>query len=151
MLYAYQLTESSCSLMTAPWSTDNHQREHIVPKMSRDMECVILDWNVSGLNNLARRQVLREVVQEQHCPIFCVQETKVQLMDDNFVSSCLGNQFLGGYATKPANGTCGGIILACSQVKYSISQVDIREYSVTTVIKSKTNNEEWSVTRVYDL
>jgi exonuclease III len=99
--------------------------------MSSDNDLVILDWNVRGLNNPGRRQVLKEMVEDQQCRIICIQETKVQNMDDAFVQSCLRHRFIGSYASQPANGTCGGLLLACSNEHYSIMQVDVRRFSVT--------------------
>jgi hypothetical protein len=51
----------------------------------------------------------------------------------------------------PSVGTSGGIILACSQEFYSLSQIVTRRFSVTTCITNKRDNESWSVKIVYDL
>jgi exonuclease III len=94
--------------------------------------------------------VLKEMVEDQHCRIIvCIQETKVQNVDDAFVQSCLGPRFIGSYVTQPANGTCGGLLLACSNEHYSIMQVDVRRSSVTVQIKQRKDNAEWSLTGVY--
>jgi hypothetical protein len=49
----------------------------------------------------------------------------------------------------PSVGTSGGIILACSQEFYSLSQIVTRRFSVTTCITNKRDNESWSVKIVY--
>jgi hypothetical protein len=68
-----------------------------------------------------------------------------------FISSTLGQKFLGQYAALPAEGTRGGIILACSQDLYSISQVNIRQFSVSANITRRLDNVVWSITVVYGL
>jgi hypothetical protein len=36
---------------------------------------VMLNWNVHGLNNLARRQVVRDLITGHRCSLVCLQET----------------------------------------------------------------------------
>jgi exonuclease III len=95
--------------------------------------------------------VLKELVTENSCNIVCIQETKLQQVDDMFISSTLGQKFLGQYAALPAEGTREGIILACSQDLYSISQVNIRQFSVSANITRRLDNVVWSITVVYGL
>jgi hypothetical protein len=58
----------------------------------------------------------------------------IQLLIDALVADMLGQKFLEQYVTLPAVGTRGGIILACSKDFYTLSQVDIRSFSVTVTI-----------------
>jgi hypothetical protein len=53
------------------------------------------------------------------------------------------------FATLPAAGTCGGIIVAFSQDEYSMTQIGIRAYSVTVLITQRVDNEQWTLTAVY--
>jgi hypothetical protein len=46
-------------------------------------------------------------------------------------SETLGQKFMDQYVILPAIGTRGGIILTCSTDFYTISQIDIRSFSVT--------------------
>jgi exonuclease III len=43
-----------------------------------DPHCKVLNWNIRGLNNLARRQVLRDLIADNACNIACIQETKLR-------------------------------------------------------------------------
>jgi hypothetical protein len=63
----------------------------------------------------------------------------------------LGQDFVDQFAVLPANGTRGGIILACSQQYYTVSQIHVRQFSVTVQIKRRIDNEEWTMTGVIDL
>jgi exonuclease III len=81
--------------------------------MLADPHCVTLNWNVRGLNNPARRQVVRDLVIDNACTIVCLQETKLQTVDNILIGSTLGQQFIDNYAALPAEGTRGRIIIAC--------------------------------------
>jgi hypothetical protein len=66
-----------------------------------------LDWNVRGLNNLARCHVVCDLVIDNACTIVCLQETKLQVVDNILIGSTLGQQFVDNYAVLPADGTRG--------------------------------------------
>ena len=55
-----------------------------------DQNCVMVNWNVRGLNNPARRKVVRDLVTDQGCTIVCLQETKKQLIDDATICEAWG-------------------------------------------------------------
>jgi exonuclease III len=117
--------------------------------MASDPHCNVLNWNVRGLNNPSRWQVVRDLIADNVCTIVCIQETKLRLVDGATVVSTLGQKFVGQYAALPADGTRGGEILTCSQDFYSISQVDIWRFSVTATITRRSDNEAWSLIAVY--
>jgi hypothetical protein len=68
-----------------------------------------LIWNVRGLNSLARRTVIRGVVQLYHPAVVCFQESKVANVDQALVFDCCGPAYT------PAAGTRGGSLLAWSR------------------------------------
>jgi exonuclease III len=72
-----------------------------------DPHCKVLNWNIRGLNNLARRQVLRDLIADNACNIACIQETKLQEINDTIVAATLGAKFMGQYASMPAQGKRG--------------------------------------------
>jgi hypothetical protein len=78
--------------------------------MANNHNQVLINWNVRGLNNPARRQVVREIINEHRCRIVCLQESKLQSVDDAVIGTTLGQSFTSAYAVLPAQGTCGGII-----------------------------------------
>jgi exonuclease III len=81
--------------------------------MSSQQKSIILNWNVWGLNNPARRQVVQDLVADHRCDIVCLQETKIQAMDDSVVTATLGQDFCQHYAAFPVAGTRGGGGGAC--------------------------------------
>jgi exonuclease III len=45
-----------------------------------DQNCIIFNWNVRGLNNEARRKVVRYMIGEYRATIIALQETKLHLV-----------------------------------------------------------------------
>jgi DNA phosphorothioation-dependent restriction protein DptG len=117
--------------------------------MASDPSCVVLNWNVHGLNNPARREVVRNLVTDHRCRIVCLQETKLQAVNDATIANTLGQEFLNSFVVLPSEGTSGGILLACSQDHYTLLQVNIRRYSVTATVKRRADNEICTITGVY--
>jgi exonuclease III len=66
----------------------------------------LLSWNVRGLNDHARRAVVRNLVFTARCSILCVQESKLGALTGNDVTDIVG-QTLKGFAELPATGTRG--------------------------------------------
>jgi exonuclease III len=110
----------------------------------------LLNWNVRGLNQPCRRQVLRDlVIADNGCSIACIQETKLQRVDDSVIAETLGSKFTGQYAFMPTQGTREGIVVACSQDYYTNSDVEIRQFPVSVSITRRIDNEKWMLTVVY--
>jgi hypothetical protein len=88
-------------------------------------------------------------VTDHSCNSVCLQETKLQVVDDPIIATTLGQAFLSNYATLPAIGTRGGTILACFQDLFAMSLVEVRPHSVIATIMHTTDNEAWTVTGIY--
>lgn len=117
--------------------------------MISDNNCTIFNWNVRGLNNKARRQVVQGLVRDHHGTIVCLQETKLALVDDAVICTTLGPQFLNNYAALLADGVRGGGLLVFSQDHYEMQDIDVRQYSVSATVRRKSDNGVWTVTGVY--
>jgi exonuclease III len=76
--------------------------------MTVDPHRVVLNWNVWGLNNPARCQVVRDLVVGNACTIVCLQETKLQEVNDLLIGSTLEQEFVDQYVVFPMDGTRGG-------------------------------------------
>jgi len=101
-----------------------------------EQHCVLLDWNVRGLNNSARRKVVRDLAQDTKASIVCLQETKMQTIDRAVIIESLGQRFAERFAFLPATGTRGGALLAVDENYYRIVQTDIRVHSVSAQIET---------------
>lgn len=68
--------------------------------------CLI--WNVRGFNAWSRRNVVRMIVDQERVTLLCLQETKLDVIDDRVM---LGLNF--SYYYLVTMNTCGGILVAC--------------------------------------
>lgn len=75
------------------------------------MDCNFLVWNVRGLNNPARRAVVRSVIFNNNVSLLCLQESKLEFVDLGIVQQCCGSRF-SDFIFAPSVGTRGGLILA---------------------------------------
>lgn len=96
-----------------------------------NQRCLILNWNVRGLNNPARRSVVRNLVADTQCTIATIQKTKMAQMDAQIVSETLGQQFTENFVCLPAQQTRGGVLLAVHEDHYKIKQILIENFTVS--------------------
>ena len=68
-------------------------------------------WNVRGLNNPARRVVVKELLYRNNVSLVCLQETKLSFIDRAMVNQCCGTEF-SEFAYLPAIGSRGGVLMA---------------------------------------
>ena len=114
-----------------------------------DQNCVLFNWNVRGLNSPARRKVVRDLSQENRCTIACLQETKMNYIDDAVVIETLGACFRANYAVLPAVGTRGGVLIVVHEDYYKIQQIEVQNHSVSAKLQATTGLAEWWITVVY--
>jgi exonuclease III len=75
------------------------------------MDCEsMLIWNVRGLISRVRRDMALNFVSQHRVSLLCLQETKVSVVDDLWISNTLGSDF--AYVVVPAIGSSGGILVA---------------------------------------
>ena len=112
---------------------------------------MIIALSLIGMSadSIARRQVVRDLVTDHRCNIVCLQETKLANVDDSVIIQTLGQQFVGSYSYLPADGTRGGVIIACSQDHYNLHTVATGQHAVSANITSRADNSQWSITGVY--
>lgn len=71
----------------------------------------IISWNVRGLGDVNKRRLVKECVSNFLLDIVLFQETKKEVVGDQFVRSSVGAS-LSEWCALPAIGTSGGIFLA---------------------------------------
>jgi hypothetical protein len=89
-----------------------------------DQYCNFLNCNVRGLNNPARRSVVRDLTRDTKATIAAIQETKLDFIDRAIVLETLGEKFGDNFVYLPAQGVRGGILLAVDQNHYHISSLE---------------------------
>ena len=58
------------------------------------MNIKLLSWNVRGVNDSVKRKVIKYVVRKQKVDLFCIQETKIQVLSDRVVRSLGPGRYL---------------------------------------------------------
>jgi exonuclease III len=115
------------------------------------MELAVMDWNVRGANNPAKRRAMQLFFSDKQCNIVCLQETKIETMTRDLVVEMLGARFGDNFICLPATGVRGGVLIACT-TDFMIS-VDPAtagsQFSVTGTVICRADNSSWSITGVY--
>jgi exonuclease III len=106
------------------------------------MELAIIDWNVRGANNPAKRRALQLFFSDKPCNIVCLQETKIENMTRALVVEMLGPRFGDNFICLPANGARGGVLIACTS-DFQIIEEPLTagcQYSVSGTVVNRTDN-----------
>jgi hypothetical protein len=116
--------------------------------MSSSFTCFF--WNVRGLNDRARRNVVRETLLLHKPSIVCIQETKLSSVCNVLAIEILGTAF--DYVVLPAVGVAGGILLAWCRDEWLIDGVNQGRFCISARFRRcGSSTQSWWVTRVYGL
>jgi len=108
----------------------------------------LLVWNAHGLNNRARRNIVRDVAEQQRASIVCLQETKVANLSASMNADLTGAGF--DFACLPAIGVAGGAVTSWRRDLWSVSSSCVRRFSVTVKLSpADSHAEPWWLTNVY--
>jgi exonuclease III len=88
-------------------------------------------WNVRGLNNAARREAVRMLLQKIRPTIICLQETKLDSINAMLAAEFLVSNCSGSFVSLEAQQTRGGILLAWDQDLISMGVPIKGDYSIT--------------------
>jgi hypothetical protein len=104
-------------------------------------------WIVRGLNSSTRRDAVRDLVQSERLSLVCLEETKLDVINDFDVMQILGPGF--DYVYLPTVHTRGGILVTRKGVVWSVSSASTRTFSVSIRIKLASGGPEWWLSLVY--
>ena len=108
----------------------------------------IFNWNPRGLNDVKRRDVVCDLVQSPPSHLVCLQETKLQNVDD-FTAAHLGGHRLKNFAQRPAIGTRGGILLLWDENEVQVSDIVTATYSISATVCIVGSDISFKLTTVY--
>jgi exonuclease III len=74
----------------------------------------VLSWNVRGLNNAARQEEVKLMINLWKPDLVCLQETKLANLSAATITNTLGSAYENSFIFSPADGTGGGGT-SCSQ------------------------------------
>jgi exonuclease III len=109
----------------------------------------ILTWNVRGMNNVARQEDIKQVVNMFKPDIVCIQETKIALITPAIIRSTLGRDYESSFIFKPAEGTRGGIIIAARDPCIQFQNPIVKNHSISAQIIDCRLVDPWLITGVY--
>ena len=72
------------------------------------MKLRLISWNIRGLNNPQKRDVVKNLLKDWRGDVVCLQETKLASVDGSIVHSLWGNPCV-GWAVLDAIGLAGGV------------------------------------------
>jgi exonuclease III len=104
---------------------------------------------VRGLNDNARKDAVNELVRDTRATIVCLQETKLQLVDQHTVTRTIGAKFANSFTVLPAQQTRGGILLAVNEDFFDLSNILLSSHAVTATITMRADGLQWQITVVY--
>ena len=112
------------------------------------MKLKLFSWNVRGVNNPNKRNIIRNFIRSQRVDLVCLQETKIQELSSAIVRS-LGAGRLDEWRTVEAEGTAGGILVFWNTRKLDLVESEIGHFSVTCKFKNVEDGFLWAFTGVY--
>ena len=108
----------------------------------------VLCWNVRGLNSESRQRDVRRKVDESHCAIACLQETKCSSFDSRMIKSFCPKRF-DSFAFSPSLGASGGILVVWNSSIFDGTLLQVQQFAVVIEFVSRQNNERWTLVVVY--
>ncbi|RVX04605.1 hypothetical protein CK203_023414 [Vitis vinifera] len=112
------------------------------------MKLRILSWNVRGVNDSAKRKVIKAMIRSQRVDMFCLQETKIQSMTEGLVRSLGTGRFL-NWGTMDAQGTAGGILICWDKRTLELMELEVGCFSISCRMRNVEDGRVWMFTGVY--
>ena len=112
-----------------------------------DLNPSVTCWNVLGFNNQAKRQAVKDFLVSVRPNLVCLQETKLDVVDNFLIMQCCGPS-LDGFAYLPAVDTRGGIIIAWKNTVMIVDNITRDINSLTGLVHPK-SGDDWWITVVY--
>lgn len=123
---------------------------NLVSRYNRSLS--VLSWNVHGLDDPEKCNVIREAINSANPSIMCIQESKLHEIDQFKVKTLLPlpppPQLTQTTHFLPAIGFRGGIITAWNPGSWSSSAKITRTHSLTSVFNSTLSDLSLTVTNV---
>ena len=112
------------------------------------MNIKILSWNVKGVNDSSKRKLIKSVVRKQKVDLFCIQETKMQVMSKRVVISLGPRRFLDWRALN-AMGSAGGVLICWDKRSLEILEWEEGQFSISCRFRNVGDGVVWVFTGVY--
>ncbi|KAG5586107.1 hypothetical protein H5410_046541 [Solanum commersonii] len=107
-----------------------------------------ISWNVRGLNDARKRQLIKSLLYTWKADVYCFQETKLQGGIRNIVRELWANRWV-KYAQLEASGTRGGILILWDGRVWEGEICEVGAYCITCKFMGKTMDFSWHMSGGY--
>lgn len=108
----------------------------------------LISWNVRGLGGFEKRKEVRSLVLEKRPFIFCLQETKLQVVDGGVVSSLWGDSHC-SFSFRPSCGASGGLLSVWNTSEVEVWSSVSRDHTLIIHGHFIKSNEEFYLFNIY--
>ncbi len=112
------------------------------------MKLRILSWNVRGLNNPQKREVVKNLLRVWHCDIVCLQETKLECLDLRMIKSIWSQHYV-DWVSLDAINTAGGILFMWDKRVVEKLDVAVGNFSISCYWRGLVDGFDWVCSGVY--
>ena len=110
--------------------------------------CKVLCWNVRGFNSDKKWDSIRDKIAESRCDIICLQETKREHIDLQFIKYFCPNGF-DSFEFLPYVGAFGGILTVWKSHLFSGTLAFSNDFSIIVELAFKHDDAVWALTNIY--
>ena len=108
----------------------------------------LLSWNCRGLGSLEKCLVIRNVIRVSRCDVVCMQETKWNRMELNYITSVLPSFFQRDCMFINALNSRGGCVISWKR-NFHLSSAWATKHSITVLLTEINSGQQFLVTNTY--
>jgi exonuclease III len=108
----------------------------------------VLCWNIRGLNDKDKWDPIRNKIEESSANIFCLQETKREAIDLQFIQKFAPKRF-DKFDFCPSVGASGGILVCWASNHFSASTIEKLPFAINLKMLSTHSQISWNLIVVY--
>lgn len=110
------------------------------------MNCMQL--NIKDIDAKGRKPLIIDILSKTHASIIGFSETKKENFSDSYLKSLVGNKiFLWNFL--PSKGSAGGILVGVHSDIFDVVSWEIRDFSVSCILRYKNKDTQFRVISVY--
>ena len=99
------------------------------------MTLKIVSWNVRGVNDSSKRNIIKDLLRSKRLDLFCLQETKMCSMSFGTVRS-LGSGIFLDWEALNARGSAGGVLVVWDKRSLVLLDKEVGPHSISCRFKN---------------